>query len=221
MKSFGPLALNDVRATIAFDQPKLLAVPNGNDIHITGSYLLTDGQAVSPAGPLAEFEIEMILSAQYPKKEPRVLEVGGRIPRHSNRHVNPNGDCCITVWEHWLASTEDHSLASYFIGPLHQFFLGQFWFERTGKWPFGEYTHGKRGLQEAYAEALGIANNENEILYRLRLLSQNWPKGHWLCPCGGGRQLRHCHWNDFIALHKKISPHLARRMLRRLEDPAR
>ena len=112
----------------------------------------------NPGGPIAEFDIEVILSRRFPAKEPRVFEIGGRIPRDQDRHINQDGDCCITIWEHWLATTEKHSIAAFLNGPLHQFFLGQYLFEKTGKWPFGEYPHGEEGLQEAYADVLVVPN---------------------------------------------------------------
>ena len=31
-----------------------------------------------------------------------------------------------------------------------------------------------------------MPNNKKDIVYHLRLLSKDWPKGHWLCPCGSG-----------------------------------
>lgn len=217
----GRLTLEEVRAAIAFDQPKLHAASDGSDIRVTGRYLLMEkGAVANPDGPISEFDIEIVLSPRYPDREPKVFEIGGRIARNPDRHVNSDGDCCVTVWEHWLASTQDHSFGSFLNGPLHQFFLGQYWFEKTGKWPFGEYAHGDNGLWEAYAEVLGIPNKKKDVLYRLRLLSQDWPKGHWLCPCGSGRRLRRCHRSDLIALHEKIPPHLARRMLSRLKDAA-
>lgn len=178
---------------------------------------MENGAVANPAGPISEFDIEVVLSPRYPNREPKVFEVGGRIPRDSDHHVNTEGDCCITVWERWLASTGDHSFAAFLNGPLHQFFLGQYCFEKTGKWPFGEHAHGRQGLEDAYAEALGITNKKNLRSY-LRLLSQERPKGHWPCPCGNGKRLRDCHTGDLKALHEKIRPHLAKRMLRRLKS---
>lgn len=217
----GRLTLAEVKAAIAFDQPRLRAAQDGHDLRVAGQYLLTEnGAAANPAGPITAFEIEIVLSPRYPNVEPKVFETGGRIRRHSDRHINRDGDCCITVWEYWLATADDRSFASFLNGPLHQFFLGQYWFEKTRKWPFGEHAHGHKGLEAAYAEALGIRNNKDDILYHLRLLSQDWPKGHWLCPCGSGRRLRHCHQDELLALHGRIPPRLARRMLRRMEDQA-
>src|SRR3546814_10701167 len=78
----------------------------------------------------------------------------------------------------------------------------------TGKWPFGERAHGTPGLEEAYADALGIPNRRRSLLYHLRLLSQDWPKGHWSCPCGSGKRLRHCHRDEAMAIHQRVPPHV-------------
>jgi len=137
-----------------------------------------------------------------------------------DRHINPDGDCCVTVWENWLVTTDDPSFSGFISGPLNEYFLGQYCFERTDKWPFGERAHGAPGLAEAYADALGIPNKREDLIYYLRLLSQDWPKGHWGCPCKSGRLLRHCHHQHLLDLHRRVPPIMARRMLRRL-SPAR
>ena len=130
------MTLEEVKAAIAFDQPKLRAARDGPNIHVGGSYLLFENGAVAkPAGPISEFDIEIILSNRFPRHEPKVFEVGGRIPRCADRHVNPDGNCCVTVWEHWLACATHHSFAAFLNGPANEFFLGQYWFEKTGNAP--------------------------------------------------------------------------------------
>lgn len=212
------VTLEEVKAAIAFDQPKLRASADGGKIRLEGSYLVFEKDVVAaPGGPIAEFEIRMELPELYPRCEPKVFEVGGRIPREAERHINPDGDCCVTVWENWLVTADDHSFSSYLNGPLNEYFLGQFWFERAGKWPFGERAHGLPGLEEAYADALEIPNKRKGLLYHLRLLSHDWPKGHWPCPCNSGKRLRHCHHGDLMAMHRRVPPKIAQRMLQRLE----
>jgi hypothetical protein len=212
------LTLDDVQGAIAFDQPKLRASAGDRSIHVDGTYLVFEQDVVAaPDGPITEFDIRMVFPDRYPRQEPKVFEIGGRIPRTPDRHINGGGDCCVTVWEHWLATAPDHSVAGFIKGPLNEYFLGQFCVEKTGKWPFGERPHGLAGLEEAYADALGIPNKRESLLYHLKLLSQNWPKGHWLCPCGSGRILRRCHRNDMLDLHRRIPPVAARPMLRRLK----
>ena len=213
------LTLHAVKAAIAFSQPRLSAVQHGPDIIVRGRYLLFENGAIAnPAGPISEFDIKMVVSERFPKREPKVFEVGGRIPRHSDYHINPDGDCCLTVWENWLVCAKDHSFAAFMNGPVNEYFLGQYWFEKTKRWPFGERTHGPKGQEEAYADALGIPNKKKDLIYHLRLLSKDWPKGHWPCPCGNGKLLRHCHRDKMTALHEKVPPQLARRMLRRVRS---
>lgn len=216
------LALDEVKTAIAFDQPKLYASDDGHTIRVEGSFLVFEKDVVAaPGGPITAFDIRMELPVRYPSLEPKVFEIGGRIPREADRHVNHDGDCCVTVWEHWLATAPDRSIAGYINGPLHEYFLGQFLFERKGRWPFGERAHGTPGLEQAYAEVLGITTNRRQLLYHLRLLSQDWPKGHWRCPCGSGKRLRHCHRDELEAMHSRLAPDIARRMLRRLEPEKR
>lgn len=211
------LTLEEVKAVIGFDQPKLRATLEGGDIQVRGSYLLFENDAVSnPAGPITRFDIAMVLAPSFPNQEPKVFEIGGRIPRCPDRHINPDGDCCVTVWEHWLISADDHSFAGFLNGPIHEYFLSQYWYEKTGKWPFGERAHGIRGLEEAYADVLGIPNKKTDVICHLKLLSNDWPKGHWLCPCGSGKRLRYCHREEMMVLHERIPPSIARSMLQRL-----
>jgi hypothetical protein len=212
------LTIEDVEAAIAFDQPKLRVAANGRAIHVEGSYLVFENDVVAaPTGPITAFDIRIELDDRYPRHEPKVFEVGGRIQRDADHHINPDGDCCVTVWEHWLAIARDRSITGFINGPLQEYFLGQFVFERTGKWPFGERPHGTRGLEEAYADALGISSKRKGLIYHLRLLSQEWPKGHWACPCGSGKLLRHCHHDELMAMHRRIELTIAQRMLRRLK----
>lgn len=211
------LTIEDVQGAIAFDQPKLHATVGDRLIHVEGSYLVFEqGVVAAPDGPITEFNIKMEFPERYPRQEPKVFEVSGRIPRTPDRHINGGGDCCVTVWEHWLATAPDHSVTSFLNGPLNEYFLGQLCVEQTGKWPFGERPHGLPGLEEAYADALGIPNKREGLLYHLRLLSLSWPKGHWLCPCGSGKILRHCHRDDMLTMHRRIPPAAARQMLLRL-----
>lgn len=41
--------------------------------------------------------------------------------------MNPDGDCCVTVWEHWLMSANELSIAGYLNGPVNEYFRGQYW----------------------------------------------------------------------------------------------
>lgn len=212
------LKAKEVEAAIAFDQPGLRAAWEAPDIVVQGKFLLLDdGKAFNPAGPISEFDVKIVVNHRYPDLEPKVFETGGRIPRCIDRHINSDGDCCVTVWEEWLVRTDDTSFSAFLNGPVREFFLAQYWFERTGRWPFGERPHGEEGLLEAYADVLGIPNKKKDIIYYLKQLARPRPRGHWPCPCGSGELLRRCHWEKLIELHERVPPRIAKRMLRRLK----
>ena len=220
------LRLEDVNAVLASCQPELYAVDEGQEFVIRGKYQLRERVAGDdPSPPIAEYDIEMGLVKDFPKIEPRVFEVGRRIPREVDRHVSSDGTCCVTVWEVWLTTAPDASFEAFLTGPIYEFFLSQFWYEINGEWPFGEWSHGQTGLEEACSEVLGLPDEEDQLCAYLRVLSKQRPKGHWPCPCGSGRRLRDCHRERVVALHEKIPPPLATRMLvrvlsgRRMQQP--
>lgn len=210
--------LKSVESALGFTQPQLVAELRDQHVQVKGTYLLkrADGRADSD-GPISEYKIEIFVPVGYPRAEPRLYEVGGRIPRQPDRHVNVgDGSCCVTVWENWLACAQDTSFSAYMSGPVHEYFLGQFIVENGGQWPFGERAHYLEGMEEAYADALKGEMPIQDVRYALRLLTREWPKGHWLCPCGSGLKVRQCHRDELMNLHNRIHPWLARQMQHRL-----
>lgn len=211
-----------VLEVVAFNQPWLQVRKVDGNIEVEGRYLLHENQlAIDSRGPLNDFELKIRISNNYPKEPPVVFETGGKIPRIGERHINRSGDCCILVWEHWQLTAADVSFGSYFTGPLHQYFLGQHHYDLLGYWPFGERAHGFPGLIEAYAEVLEFPDMSpglEPLKQTLRLLSQEWPKGHWPCPCGSAQKLRKCHWDKLKEIHGRVSPETAKKMLKNLSD---
>lgn len=143
-------------------------------------------------------------------------EVGGRIPREADAASTPTAiaapPCEKTGWSRPMTIPSAVSWAAYSMN----YFLSQFWFEKTGNGPLVKGRTKRPGSKRPMQNALGIPNKRKSLLYHLRLLSQDWPKGHWPCPCGSGRRLRHCHHDEAMAIHQRVPPDVARRMLRRL-----
>lgn len=155
---------------------------------------------------LGRFLVAIHLPHEFPDAEPIVMEIGGRIPHHPDRHVFPKtGVACVQAPGQWLARpAEERTLGNFLRGPLHNYFLGQLAVEAGLDWPFGEYEHGLPGLRTAYSEMLEL-DDPNLVEPFLETLKKGRIKGHWPCPCGSGKIIRHCHVEKLRDLQARIS----------------
>jgi hypothetical protein len=204
--------LAQVQQAVAAHQPEL-------NVTTTKDFIVLDGLFVvsGPQGPFDSYQVRVGVTAEFPREAPLVFEIGDRIPRVLDRHIYPkHGNCCLGVWEEWLLTAPDHTFETFLTGLLHDYFVGQTYFDATGEWPFGERSHGDAGVLESFAELLGVENDPTIVVEHLRLLSMNEVKGHNPCPCGSGRKLRQCHWDKLEELKKRIPSAMARRMLNRI-----
>ena len=135
---------------------------------------------------------------------------GGRIPPILDRHINNDGFACLFVAEEKAKYYPDgSSLLDFFDGPVHSFFVGQALVDRGEPWPFGERSHGVAGIREYYEELLATTDI-SVILKYLQCLTPREQKGHWECPCGSGRKLRHCHGSFVYKLRQSIPRKVAK-----------
>lgn len=208
---------SEVEQAVTKHQPELSVSRTDSSIILEGRFLVygSDGPIDSLNGVFDSYEISAEVTGLFPAQEPVVFEIGGRIPKIVDRHVFPkDGDCCLGVWIEWLMKAPDHHFATFLTGPMHDYFVSQTYYEAHGVWPFGERSHGKLGVLEAYGDLLGVALDEKTISNYLQLLSRQKIRGHALCPCGSGRRLRQCHSDDLQRLSQKIPPFMAKRMYR-------
>lgn len=204
-----PLLLAEVEGAIA-SYPDLRLVKGEATVRVCGTFpIVHDGKV------LDRFQVEVSFRESYPRTMPRVMETGGRIPKTLDRHVFPtSGFACLQVPEEWLTDA-DRSFRRFLKVPVHNYFLGQALVELGQPWPFGERSHGIKGLYEAYGEILGEADPAT-IERLLQVLAARDPKGHWRCPCGSGERLRKCCQDRINDLRDHISPEVARSILVRL-----
>ncbi len=209
--------LKETKDVICFDQPDLVAAIVNSKIKINGVYhVMPREQNNRGGGSLADYIIEIELDIRFPDYAPVVRELGGSIPKTGEYHINQDGSCCLEVWETWLAKSKDKSVQSFFERPLRNFFLSQLYKREKGTFPFGEHQHGSPGILNGYAEVLECEPDKNVVLYNLKMLLHQPPRGHWQCPCGSGQKIRDCCRDRLSELSDRISPKLARQMLERL-----
>ncbi|NJM78074.1 MAG: hypothetical protein HC852_22760 [Acaryochloridaceae cyanobacterium RU_4_10] len=155
------------------------------------------------------YSVSIILPNTYPSQLPVVYEVGGRLPRKPDHHINPDGSACVMIPDdRWRCFSIGAPFLDYLDGPLHNFFLSQTSFSETGTWPFGQWEHGVKGIYEYYQCLIGIKDNLTVCRF-LQILAKNNLKKHYDCPCASGKIIKHCCLNKIRDLRGKVSIEVA------------
>jgi hypothetical protein len=178
-----------------------LAVTADNDrVVVAGPFRLVDG-----AVEVHRYDIALELPLDFPEGVPILREVGSRIPRDADHHINPDGTACLFVsgerWRHWPPGS---SLIQFLDGPVRSYLIGQALVELGQPWPFGQRSHGAHGVLEAYGDMIGSADPQTIARY-IRVLARAKLRRHRPCPCGGGRPLRDCHLMEVLTLRDNIT----------------
>jgi hypothetical protein len=204
-----PSLLEKMKKEIQADYPNLHFYIEDETVFIRGSFPITFENEI-----LDRYLMEIKFPSDYPDSIPIVCETGGRIPRTIDSHmISITGQCCLFLPdERWKIYPKGSSFLDFLNGPVRNFFLGQTLVLLGQYWPFGEHAHGIKGIVEYYAGLLETADLRIILDYLLYLIKPKI-KGHWPCPCGGGKRLRDCHFRRLIDLRKKISPQTAKESL--------
>ncbi len=160
------------------------------------------------------FDVSIGIPTGYPFSFPTMEETSGKIPKILDRHIQPDGYCCVCVLqEQYIEANRGISIINFIDKYAIPFLAAQIYFEKYGYWPNGEYAHGFKGVLQYYLENFGI----NEIILLqdwLRMYLENrLPKRNDRCVCGEGK-FKKCHLRSFERLaligRTKISEDLDR-----------
>ncbi|SNR68978.1 SEC-C metal-binding domain-containing protein [Desulfurobacterium atlanticum] len=154
------------------------------------------------------FEVEIEFNRNFPRSVPVVKEIGGDIPRDMDRHIDKEGRCCLTIpsiiTEELMRVPSILNFMEKFVEP---FFANRLYYEKTGMWLSGEYSHGKRGILDFLTERLFIKRKiaakllEFGCKFRKKSYLINWNKP---CPCGSGKVLKKCHKKEILEIIKLV-----------------
>lgn len=207
-----PGALDELRRGLRARYPSLHAEICDGHVVVRGVFTVVHDHV-----ELERYLLELLLADDHPCSAPLVWEIGNRIPRSRDRHVNPtDGTLCLGLPEEiWKIGSEGFELSTYLEGPVRTFLIGNSLFERGEKWPHGEWAHGASGICQFYGEKIGFSDPAT-VCQLLEMLSKRRIKGHWLCPCGSGRKLRKCHVAQVMQLHRTLPPSAIKYSLQKL-----
>lgn len=207
-----PELREEIESTLTGMYADMRLIDDANGPRVVGSFAVVhDGEV------LDRFQIRMDFPETYPADPPIVREVGQRIPHVADRH-NSNGVACLFVPFEWKMKRPDLHFRSFIAGPLHNYFLSQRHFEIYGRWPFGDRNHGVFGEVEAACDLAGVALEQWGDLFSM--LCKHGMKGHWRCPCGGGKRVRDCHLTQIATLRDYVTTEWAQEKIDQLRAQA-
>lgn len=114
-------------------------------------------------------------------------------------HVNPDGSICLATLSEIRSFLKLNPTVLDFINKFfHSFFYSLEWFERYKQYPFGERSHGRKGILEYYLEKWDV--NEDIFFIIACMIWDRKYRGHIECLCGSGLKMRDCHGRYLIEI---------------------
>lgn len=145
------------------------------------------------SGVPVRFRVRVEFPDGYPNREPRIYETVGRFPRDPDRHMLPDGLCCLWLRPEskWDAKDPDSLLR--FLDEAILFFERQLIYEMypDEPWPGGERGHGEHGYEEYVLELLGGDENLLSALAPVFAGAARVGRND-ACPCGSGTKYKRC-----------------------------
>jgi len=145
-----------------------------------------------------EYEIEIVVDANFPDEVPAVRYLGNDIPT-AFEHFYSNGTLCLGAsCELYDFLEEKKSLCSFIDEIVMSYFYAVSYYRRYGIVPYGERSHGIKGIEEAYMERYEVTDQNVLIQLMLYLADVYRYRGHKECPCGSGMKFRDCHGKKIL-----------------------
>lgn len=142
------------------------------------------------------YDVEIHHVDGFPFKFPNVYEVGGKIPRIADWHVNEDSyTCCLTVPPlEMIKCNKGIRLVSFIEHEVLPYFFNQTHRREEGYYAKGEYSHGYVGILEFFESELrteGDVRATINILFKIAFGRK--PDRTHNCFCGKKVKFRKCH----------------------------
>jgi hypothetical protein len=140
------------------------------------------------------FELKVTFPSDYPNSEPKAYEIGGKLPRDIDFHINTkDGSLCLGSRLRVISFIRKNpDISSFFEYRISPFLYSIFYKEKYGYAPNGELEHGEDGLIQDYQDIFGL-KGKKAIVAVLNILSKRKRVANKLsCPCHCGKRLGRC-----------------------------
>jgi hypothetical protein len=143
--------------------------------------------------------VEIILPSTFPDTIPVVRETTGLT---KGFHTNDDGSLCLGSPLAVRATLESFPTL---LGVMEQliipfFFAFKYWKDH-GEVPFGELSHGGKGILEYYTGLFAVSEHD-KVIGLLRILAADDYRGHLPCPCESRAIIRRCHGDILRSISK-------------------
>ena len=141
------------------------------------------------------FLVKIIIFKDFPTHIPIVYELEGKIEKDFE-HVNEDKSLCLAVnTEMKLFLDLSNSLIEWFNKYVVNYFYSVMYYRRYRIYPFGERSHGIKGVVEFYKSYLNL-DDVNKIINVLNYVRYRKIKHYEKCPCGSNKKIKKCHINQ-------------------------
>ena len=148
------------------------------------------------------YQLQIIFPENYSKNPPVVKEIGCKIQRDIDHHVNPDDTLCLGPPIEILARFKgDSSLFGFIDTILIPYLYWHSHVRKYGEEPWKAYRHSDEGIKD-YRDSVNLkeryfsifeTNNLEAVLNFLEMIVKNAHNNNPKCPCMSGKKLADCH----------------------------
>ena len=122
---------------------------------------------------------------------PQIWEISNKI-RKGYPHLYEDRRLCLATDLEQRLYLEKHTILDWIKEYVEKYFVSYIYYKRYGVYPFGEHSHGDKGMYEFIKMHYQLDNiNVAKSIYEY-ICTKKY-RGHLDCPCGSGKKLRNCH----------------------------
>jgi len=163
---------------------------------------VSDGEKIEDC-----YKLEIIVPGKFPRALPKVKEIGDKIPKDGNFHINPDGTLCLGSPLSLLKKIYIFQNLNGFINKclVPYLYAVSLKLRNGGSFVFGELAHGDQGIVDDYSELLGLTNR-SQIAQAFHLLGvKKRVANKRPCPCGCRKKLGACSFHHKMNAFRKMA----------------
>lgn len=190
------------------DYPGMSTAPHSRPgMHLRGNFSF---KAAIYCGAEIEdrYKLEIIVPEKFLQALPVVKEIGGKIPRNGDFHVNKDGSLCLGSPLRLLGKIYiSPSLSGFACECLVPYLYAvSCKLKNDGDFAFGELAHGDQGIMDDYSHLFSLTDLSQttqaiQLLGIKKRIANKKP-----CPCGCGKRLGTCSFRDKLNEFRKMAP---------------